>query len=64
MILERPAVTMAVESSKEVLRKAGLTGEDIDLLIYSTQVPEHSLPMNALFVHQAIKGKTGCWLMT
>lgn len=50
-------VTMAVESSKEVLRKAGLTGEDIDLLIYSTQVPEHSLPMNALFVHQAIKGK-------
>lgn len=51
------SITMASESSKLVLEKAGLTGEDIDLLIYSTQVPEQMIPMNALFVHQAIQGK-------
>lgn len=50
-------LTMAIEASKKALAKADLTGEDIDLLIYSTQVPEQSLPMNALFVHQAIQGK-------
>ena len=50
-------LSMAIQAAAKVLEQADLTGEDIDLIIYSTQVPEQSIPMNALFIHQAIQGK-------
>lgn len=31
-----------------------MTGRDVDMIVFSTQVPESLFPMNALFVHQAI----------
>lgn len=48
-------ITMAIEASKRVLAKAGLTGRDMDMIIFTTQTPEQMLPMNALFVHEAIE---------
>lgn len=51
------SITMAIASCKEALQKAGLTGKDIDLIIFSTQVPEQMFPMNAMFIHQAVGGK-------
>lgn len=48
------SITMGIEAAKRVLTKANLTGEDIDMIIFSTQVPEHTLPTNVLFLHQAI----------
>lgn len=50
-------LTMAIQAASKVLKQAHLTGADIDLIVYSTQVPEQSIPMNALFIHQAIQGK-------
>ncbi|MFE8698346.1 ketoacyl-ACP synthase III [Cytobacillus sp. FJAT-53684] len=50
-------ITMAIEASKLVLEKAGMTGMDIDMIIFSTQVPEKTVPTNAMYVHHAINGK-------
>jgi 3-oxoacyl-[acyl-carrier-protein] synthase III len=50
-------ITMGIEASKRVLEKAGLEGRDIDLIIFSTQVPERTLPTNAMYVHEAIGAK-------
>lgn len=50
-------VTMAIEASKAALAKAGLTGEDIDMIMFVSQTPEYLIPSNALIIHSAIGGK-------
>lgn len=50
-------ITMAVEASKKALEKAQLSGEDIDMLVYSSAVPEQMVPTSSIFIHQGIKGK-------
>ncbi|PLS19285.1 3-oxoacyl-ACP synthase [Bacillus sp. M6-12] len=57
--LEENSITMAIEASKGVLKKAGLEGKDIDMIIFSTQVPEVTVPTNAMFLHNAIGAKKG-----
>ncbi|MCR6105068.1 ketoacyl-ACP synthase III [Salipaludibacillus agaradhaerens] len=47
-------LTMAINASKRALAKAGLTGRDLDMIIFSTQVPETTFPSNAMYVHDAI----------
>ena len=54
---DETGVTMAVKASKKVLEKANLSGEDIDMIIYSSQTPEQTIPMSSIYVHQGIKGK-------
>ncbi len=51
------SLTMAIEASRKALIKAGLTGTNIDMIVFSTQTPEYTFPTNAIFVHNAIKGK-------
>ena len=41
-------VTIAVEAGKKVLESCNLTGEDIDLLVFTTQTPEYFTPTHAL----------------
>ncbi|HWJ77369.1 MAG TPA: 3-oxoacyl-ACP synthase III family protein [Niallia sp.] len=48
------SLSMGIIASKRVLEKANLKGEDIDMIVFSTQVPEHTLPTNAMFLHNAI----------
>lgn len=50
-------VTMAVEASNRVLSKANLKGNDIDYIVFSTQVPERTFPINALHIHRAIQAR-------
>lgn len=50
-------ITMAVKASIKALDQANLSGEDIDMIIYSTQIPEQTIPMSSIFIHQGIKGK-------
>jgi|SRR5690625_1648549 len=50
-------ITMGIESAKKVLEKTGLSGNEIDMVIFSTQVPEMTFPTNAMYVHHAIGGK-------
>lgn len=54
---EENTITMAIEASKRVLRKAGLEGKDIDMIVFSSQVPEYTTPTNAMFIHHAIEAK-------
>ncbi len=54
---DETTVTMAVEAGKKVLESCNLTGEDIDLLIISTQSPEYIWPTNALVVFRDLKIK-------
>ncbi|SFL58477.1 3-oxoacyl-[acyl-carrier-protein] synthase-3 [Gracilibacillus orientalis] len=51
---EENSLTMAMEASKNVLEKSSLTGEDIDYIVFSSQVPEYTFPSNTMFVHKAI----------
>jgi 3-oxoacyl-[acyl-carrier-protein] synthase III len=51
------SLTMGIEASKRVLEKAKMSGEDIDMIVFSTQVPETTFPANAMFVHSAIAAK-------
>lgn len=48
-------LTMGIEASKNALKKANLTGKDIDMIVFSTQIPETTYPTNAILVHQAIE---------
>lgn len=48
-------VSMAIEASQQVLKKANLSGKDIDYIVFATQVPEYTFPSNAMFIHDAIQ---------
>ncbi|MBW7474734.1 ketoacyl-ACP synthase III [Paenibacillus oenotherae] len=49
-------LTMAVEASNNVLRSSGLSGKDLDLIIFTSQTPEYLLPSVALKLHHALGG--------
>jgi len=59
------ALTMSLEVAKNILKKNDLTGEDIDMIVYSSQLPEYVAPPNAIFIHETINGKreTVCYDM-
>ena len=48
------SITMGIEAAQRVLKRAGLEGKDIDMIVFSTQVPERTLPTNAMYVYRAI----------
>ena len=45
------------------MRRNNLTGEDIDMIIFSSQFPEYTCPSQALKIHQAINGKLDTFVM-
>ncbi|MCR2806901.1 ketoacyl-ACP synthase III [Paenibacillus soyae] len=47
-------LTMGIEAARKALAASGLQGDDIDLIVFSTQVPETTFPSNAMKVHAAI----------
>lgn len=53
-------LTMAIEAVNAVLEKANLTATDLDMMIFTTQTPETTLPSNAvrLFNHLQPKPET------
>lgn len=57
------SLTMGIQVAKDVLAKAEMKGSDIDMIMFSTQVPEYLLPTNAVFVHNAIEGHNRTILM-
>ncbi|WP_223069341.1 ketoacyl-ACP synthase III [Paenibacillus caui] len=54
---EENSLTMAIEAAKLVLRQAGLTGADLDILVFSSGTPEYLAPSNAIHLHRALGGK-------
>lgn len=53
---EENGLTMAIEASRKVLASANLKMSQIDMILYTTQVPEYSVPTNASMLHRALDG--------
>ena len=51
---EKSLLQLSYDAADKVLSTLGLTGQDIDLIIYSTNLPEHISPPSALFIHKHI----------
>ena len=54
------SLTMALNAVESALKKADLTGEDIDMIIYSALLPEYVVPPSSIYIHNAIKGNKKC----
>ncbi|MFS0559242.1 ketoacyl-ACP synthase III [Terribacillus sp. 179-K 1B1 HS] len=50
-------LSMGVEATKKALEKANLSGEDLDIIVFSSGTPEYLFPPNALIIHNEIQGK-------
>jgi 3-oxoacyl-[acyl-carrier-protein] synthase-3 len=50
------SLTMAIQASRKALDSLNMKGNEIDMIVFSTQVPEFLTPTNASKVHQAIEG--------
>ncbi len=48
---------MAVEASKKALEDAGISGEDIDLILVATVTPDRAFPAVACVIQEAIGAK-------
>lgn len=51
------SLSMAIKSSTKALEKAGISAEDLDMIVYSSGTPEYVSPSNAIKIHQALGGK-------
>lgn len=51
---------MAVKASEEALKMAGITGEDLDLIVLATITPDKTFPSTAVYVQNALGMKNGC----
>ncbi|UQZ36462.1 beta-ketoacyl-ACP synthase [Paenibacillus sp. PK3_47] len=57
---EESTLFMGIEAAKALLKKTGLAGEDLDMIVFSSGTHDFSAPTDAAFVHQALKGKENC----
>lgn len=55
------SLTMAINASKKVLQKSNLNGDAIDMIIYSSVLPEFVSPPSSIIIHNHIKGKSSCF---
>lgn len=51
------SLTMAIKASKKVLETSGINGNEIDMIVLSSMLPEYVSPPSALIIHDAINGK-------
>lgn len=52
--------TLAIKAAQEALKNAGLTGNDIDMIILATTTPDDTTPATAVKVQEAIGMIHGC----
>lgn len=51
------SLTLGAKAADKLLAKLNLTGADIDLIIFATQLPEYTIPAMSCRIHSHIKGK-------
>lgn len=51
-------VSLGAEAASKVLKSTGLTGQDIDLIVFSSQFPQYTSPAQSLIIHNLINGTT------
>lgn len=54
------SLTMAIAAANRALNKAGITGADLDMIVFSSFFPEYTVPPASIKLHQAIGGKPEC----
>ena len=52
------SLSLSIAASKAVLQKTGLSGRDIDGIIFCSITPEYMSPTQAMMIHHEIQGKT------
>lgn len=60
---EDTGLTMAIKAVRKSFENTELTMKDIDMILFSTQVPEYSIPTNAMMIHEEFKGKSNTRVM-
>lgn len=60
---EETGLTMAIKAVEKAFESSELTMKDIDMILFSTQAPEYSIPSNAMMIHEAFKGKSNTRVM-
>ncbi|MDO7904971.1 ketoacyl-ACP synthase III [Paenibacillus sp. JX-17] len=60
---EENTLTMGIAAAEKVLARAGMTGADMDMIVFSTQVPETTFPANALMLHHAVGAPSHAMLL-
>lgn len=53
-------LTMGIKAANKALQKANLSAKDIDMIVFTTQVPETTLPSNAIMIHKALEASSDC----
>ena len=56
-------LTMALESVQKVLTSTNTKGNEIDMIVFSSQFPEYTMPSQACLIHNLIEGKEDCFVM-
>jgi len=56
--LSETSLTMGIKASNAVLEKANLQPTDLDMIIFTSQTPETTIPSNAIRLFDAVKGKS------
>ena len=54
------ASDLSFVAAKAIMEKKGLSGEDIDALVFITQTPDYSIPATAYVLHKRLKIKKDC----
>ncbi|MHC1748296.1 MAG: 3-oxoacyl-[acyl-carrier-protein] synthase III C-terminal domain-containing protein [Cellulosilyticaceae bacterium] len=54
---------MGYEATKRLLKKEGLVGNDIDLIVFCSQCPEYLIPAQATILHGLIEGNIKAQVM-
>lgn len=49
-------VSIGAYAALKVLKSSGLSGEDIDLIVFTSQFPEYTSPAQSLMIHNIING--------
>lgn len=53
-------LTMAENAAKELLKKTGVPGSALDLILFSSLLPEYVMPPSAVILHHALGGGSRC----
>lgn len=54
------SLTMATEAVARLLKATGVEGKDLDMIIFSSQLPEYVAPPSSIHIHHAVNGKEEC----
>lgn len=53
-------LTMTLAAARDVLKSTGLSGSDLDMIVYSSFLPEYVSPPSSIHLHSALGGKKQC----